>query len=248
MTPYRALLFDLCDTIMPFDNARMPLARVGGTEVRSTSPLLYRCFTEYYTHMPYEEFHDHFVKTTEAVAELRAREGEEVLSSRRFELFLERLAIDRSESWFDLHRNFLETHLSRIAECLALSPENRALLENLKKRYRIGLVSNFDDTDTAYRVLKREGVHGLFEVVIISAEIGLRKPRSELFLSASRALSVRPDETLFIGDHLFNDVGGAKQVGMHAAWINPARLPLPEGAPTPDYILSGLTDLLSILQ
>jgi putative hydrolase of the HAD superfamily len=240
---YQALLFDLCDTVMPFRNDRMPLARIQDREVRTTSPLLYECFTQYAPPIPYEEFHNHFVETTESIWIIRDQSGEEISSAVRFERFLERLGIGRGDHWEILHRRFLRTHLDRISLCLECAPPVRDLLLRLREEYRIGLVSNFDDTDTVHQVLTREGIHHCFEAVIISSEIGLRKPRPEIFLAACEKIGVAPAEALFIGDSFENDIVGAKRLGMDAAWINPIGLPPPIDGPRPDYILSELTDL-----
>lgn len=243
MKKYRALLFDLCDTIMPFRNDRMPLARIQGKEIHTTSPLLYECFTQLAPPIPYETFHGHFVETTESIWIMRDQSGEEISSATRFSRFLERLGIGRGNHWETLHRRFLEIHLTRISLCLECAPPVRDLLTRLKERYRIGLVSNFDDTDTVYRVLAREKIDHCFETVIISSEIGLRKPRPEIFLAACEKIGIAPADALFIGDSFENDIVGAKRLGMDAAWINPIGLPPPIDGPRPDYILSDLTDL-----
>ncbi|HLG23168.1 MAG TPA: HAD family hydrolase, partial [Candidatus Manganitrophaceae bacterium] len=80
-----------------------------------------------------------------------------------------------------------------------------------------------------------------------SSEIGIRKPRPEIFLAACEKLEVAPSETLFVGDSWDNDIRGAKGVGMDAAWINPGGLHAPEEGPRPDYILSELDDLSGLL-
>lgn len=247
MKKYRALLFDLCDTLMPFRNDRMPLARIQDKEIRTTSPLLYECFTELLPPIPYEEFHRHFVETTESIWVLRDRSGVEISSAARFALFLERLGVDQGEHRERLHRRFLKTHLDRIALCLECAPPVRSLLIRLKEQYPVGLVSNFDDTDTVYQVLTREGIGHCFKAVMISSEIGIRKPRPEIFLAACEKIGIAPAEALFIGDSFENDVVGAKQLGMDAAWINPSGLPPPEDGPRPDYILSEPTDLSEIV-
>lgn len=232
---------------MPFRNDRMPLARIQGEEVRTTSPLLYECFTQYATPIAYEAFHNHFVETTESIWILRDQSGEEISSAVRFERFLERLGISRGGHWDALHRRFLETHLTRISLCLECAPSVRDLLLRLKEQYRIGLVSNFDDTDTVYQVLKKEGVDRCFDTVIISSEIGIRKPRPEIFLAACEKIGIAPAACLFIGDSFENDVVGAKQLGMDVAWINPLGLPPPVEGPRPDYVLTNVNDLFRYL-
>lgn len=232
---------------MPFRNDRMPLARIQEREIRTTSPLLYDCFTETAPPVPYEEFHRHFVETTESIWLLRDHSGEEISSAARFERFLERLGIDRDDRWERLHRRLMKTHLDRIALCLECAPPVRELLTRLKERYRVGLVSNFDDTETVYRVLAREKIDHCFDTVIISSEIGIRKPRPEIFVAACEKIDISPAEALFIGDSFENDIIGAKRLGMDTAWINPAGLPPPVDGPTPDYIFSEPTDLSKIV-
>ncbi|MBI3804896.1 MAG: HAD family hydrolase [Nitrospirae bacterium] len=246
MRPYKALLFDLCDTLMPFRNDRLPLVEIRGRQVRTTSPLLYESFSGF-SAIPYEEFHDHFVETTEAIWRLREESEKEISSATRFERFLEKLGVPRGADWERLHRRFLETHLGQIALCLDCAPEHRRLLNQLKRRYRLGLVSNFDDTDTVYRVLAREGVDHLFEAILISSEIGIRKPHADIFLAACEKIGISPSDALFVGDSFENDVVGAKQLGMDAAWINRTGLPPPIARYTPDYSLTELADLSKII-
>lgn len=247
MKTYRALLFDLCDTLMPFRNDPMPLVEIRGESIRTTTPLLYECFQRASPSLPYEEFHDRFVEATESVWRQRNETGEEVSSAARFERFLERLGVQRGEGWDALHRRFLETHLGRIARCLECAPAHRRLLADLKTRYKLGLVSNFDDTQTVYDVLAREEIAPLFDAILISSEIGFRKPRPEIFLAACEKIGVSPSEVLFIGDSFENDVVGAKQVGMDAAWINRAGLPLPLEEYQADYVLLELSDLSKLV-
>jgi putative hydrolase of the HAD superfamily len=97
------------------------------------------------------------------------------------------------------------------------------------------------------QVLEREGIDQLFEAVIISAEIGIRKPRPEIFLAACERVGVAPAEALFVGDSFENDVVGAKRIGMDAAWLNPSGLPLPMEGPRPNHILPELTALPEIV-
>lgn len=56
--------------------------------------------------------------------------------------------------------------------------------------------------------------------VIISSEIGWRKPAPEFFDIVCLQTDCRPEEILFVGDDLLNDIHGAKQAGMATAWID----------------------------
>lgn len=80
------------------------------------------------------------------------------------------------------------------------------------------LASNFDERLNAVCT----GLEELNSIsgVIISSEIGWRKPAPEFFDIVCRQTNCRPEEILFVGDDLVNDIHGAVQSGMSAAWID----------------------------
>jgi putative hydrolase of the HAD superfamily len=127
-------------------------------------------------------------------------------------------------------------------------PEShRKVLEACHGRYQLGLVSNFDHAPTVYRVLEREGVRSLFQEIVISAEVGWRKPHREIFQIVLDRMRLDPAETLFIGDNLAIDVAGAKQTGMGTVWLNPDYQPTTLELPVPDHVVPRLTDLSDFL-
>ena len=122
------------------------------------------------------------------------------------------------------------------------------LLDWLRGRYRLGVVSNFDYTPTVRRILTDSGILGRFETVVVSDAVGWRKPRPDIFERACADMGVTAGECLFVGDRPDIDVAGAKGIGMAAAWLNVARAPLPPGLPCPDLDLAGLVDLRTALE
>jgi HAD superfamily hydrolase (TIGR01549 family) len=93
------------------------------------------------------------------------------------------------------------------------------LLRDLHGRVRVGLLSNFTDSRPVRRVLEREGMDGYFDVVLISAELGRRKPEAEVFHGVLSSLGVRAEVTLFVGDNPIDDIAGAAAVGMKTAYL-----------------------------
>lgn len=80
------------------------------------------------------------------------------------------------------------------------------------------LASNFDERlKTVFAGL--EELRGISSV-IISSEIGWKKPAREFFDIVCQQTGCRPGEILFVGDDLINDIQGAQQVGMATAWID----------------------------
>jgi epoxide hydrolase-like predicted phosphatase len=61
----------------------------------------------------------------------------------------------------------------------------------------------------------REGWAELFDVVVISGEVGMRKPEPEIFRLAARRLELAPEQCVFVDD-LGPNVRGAAEIGMVA--------------------------------
>lgn len=98
-------------------------------------------------------------------------------------------------------------------------PDAAPALRELKERgFVLGLVSNA--TDLARRVLKNLDMERYFDFVVLSAEVGVRKPRREIFDIALRNARAAPRRTLFVGDKLAVDVKGALGAGMNAILID----------------------------
>ena len=101
-------------------------------------------------------------------------------------------------------------------------PDANRVLGSVKEMgYRIGLISNTGMTPgTTFRAyMARLGLLGCFDVLIFSDEVLLAKPNKEVFTQTTRLLGSSPERTIHVGDHLLNDILGAKQVGMKTIWI-----------------------------
>lgn len=81
--------------------------------------------------------------------------------------------------------------------------------------FRLAIISNIDN-EIIEPVLKKLGIYELFELIVTSEDLGFGKPTKEIFQYTLSKLGVRPEEAIFIGDSLTNDVEGAKNVGMEA--------------------------------
>jgi len=89
----------------------------------------------------------------------------------------------------------------------------KAVLTELKNDFLLGVVSNSMGKNARVD-LTITGLIDLFDVIIISSEVGKRKPHPFIFESALQRLEVKPSEAVFVGDDLYEDIYGAKQVGM----------------------------------
>lgn len=104
-------------------------------------------------------------------------------------------------------------------------PKNRIkLLQGLKKKYRLFLLSNTNKIH--YHQYNNDlinqfgfGLNSLFEKAYYSFEIGLRKPDPEIFKYALNDSKLNPSETLFIDD-LQKNIDVASRVGLYTIWID----------------------------
>jgi putative hydrolase of the HAD superfamily len=88
---------------------------------------------------------------------------------------------------------------------------------------RTGLVSN-SWGPSGFHTAEIEGV---FDVVLISGEIGMRKPDAEIFLHAAGLIGVPPEECVFVDD-IEQNAEGARAVGMEAIVHRSARFTVPK--------------------
>ncbi len=118
---------------------------------------------------------------------------------------------------------------------------NALLLGSLKRRFRLGLVSNFYGNVAA--LCEEAGLARLFEVILDSAKLGISKPDPEIFHTALRRLDLLPDRVIFVGDSYERDMIPAKKIGMKTIWLKGPSPRIPFQAPPVDASISGLHEL-----
>ena len=245
---YRAVLFDLFDTLVLFHRERLPEVSVNGRVMRSTAGHLHAAFRPFAPGVELPVFVDALFWSWKEAERIRGESHREVAAPERFGMLFERLGLDSSRVPAEARDLLLATHmreLSRVVEC----PSHHApLLAELRQRYRLAVVSNFDYAPTCRAILDREGIAPLFETVVISDEIGWRKPKPVIFETALDRMGLRPSEALFVGDRADIDVIGARGVGMPTVWINREASGLPEDIQPPDFEIRDLDELRAILR
>jgi FMN phosphatase YigB (HAD superfamily) len=110
---------------------------------------------------------------------------------------------------------FFEDYLSS----LELNPCARRMLVWLSRRYKLGLVSNFTYAPVIYAALRKLGVNRFFNAVLVSEDVGWRKPNKKIFQETLRRLGVKADETVYVGDSPVEDIGGAAATGMRTIFV-----------------------------
>jgi putative hydrolase of the HAD superfamily len=147
------------------------------------------------------------------------------------DLVLEQVAPALSE--FD-RDNFFEIAYEHFAEAgvWEIYPEVPGVLEQLRRRFQLAVISNFDGR--LRLILQHLGVSKFFSRVFISSELGADKPDPEIYRRALKLIDRKPTEVLDVGDDPQRDWEAAS-----AAGLSVFRLDRPKNS---------LRDLLTILE
>jgi HAD superfamily hydrolase (TIGR01509 family) len=99
-----------------------------------------------------------------------------------------------------------------------LLPGTRRLLRALRGR-KLAVVTNGIDRVQRSR-LRASGLAGHFHAVVTSERAGYAKPDPRLVEDALRALRLRPEDALMIGDDPRSDGAAAHGAGVRFAWVD----------------------------
>lgn len=120
------------------------------------------------------------------------------------------------------------------------------VLAALAGKYPLVLVSNFyGNIET---VLTDFGVRKYFKDIIESAVIGVRKPDPEIFRHGVKALGLKPEETLVIGDSYKKDIVPAESIGCQVLWLKGKGWTPEEDAQLHPNIISSLDRALTLVE
>jgi HAD superfamily hydrolase (TIGR01662 family) len=128
-----------------------------------------------------------------------------------------------------------------------------SLLESLQSfDIKMGIVTNSFEGH-AVKILKGLDLDRFFYVVVDGREIRAFKPKSAPFEYALDKLGAKPENSAMIGDEFFNDMVGAKAIGLSTVWINHRKQSIDEmlekyGQSTaPNLIVDSLLQLKSFI-
>jgi putative hydrolase of the HAD superfamily len=92
-------------------------------------------------------------------------------------------------------------------------------LKRLRRQgVRLGILSNFPTH--LEETLRQHGIHGYFDFFVVSSLVGLEKPDPAIFELAIERAGVPKEQILYVGDHVDDDIRGARAVGLSAILID----------------------------
>lgn len=124
------------------------------------------------------------------------------------------------------------------------------VLNQLKKKYKLALITNVHHTTTSekvHEILAGAGIPEVFEVIVVSSEVGCSKPNPIIFEIALNGLGVEPEEAVMIGNIISTDVFGANRIGMKTVLFQSSENYLRSSWENPDHTIHSLRELLDIV-
>jgi putative hydrolase of the HAD superfamily len=228
----RAVLFDVDDTLFDRKGAQ-PLVL----------EIIVKKLPEIFRKMEMEKitaaFTESDVITTRDFESGAPSEGLRDIRSR---LFLRLLGIDE-----DYAETITEMYVREYPAVKAPVPGSRDTVKELGRSYKTGIVSN-GFPDVQYTKLETMGLRQKFSCIVLSEEIGIRKPDPAIFTRAAALLGIEAEECLYVGDSYTNDVIGAAGAGMKTCWFKRNSTGLEGDSLKADLVINDLAKLATILK
>ncbi len=98
-------------------------------------------------------------------------------------------------------------------------PETMEVLGNLKKKYKIALISN-TDCFSLEPVLEKYKMGEIFDGIFLSYKEGHLKTEKQLFEKALKKLKIKPEDAVMVGDSIASDMKGAEQAGIKGILVD----------------------------
>lgn len=152
----------------------------------------------------------------------------------------------------------VDAYFSAFLDHCRVIPGTKEMLTKLRPSYSLGLLSNFTHGPAARKILSQTELDKFFEVVIISGELGYRKPHLFPFLELVDRLRAPNHQVVYVGDDPEPDIFGSRRAGLQPVWstyVRDSQIPFPVGALFTDQgraepgvpTISNWDDLLSLL-
>lgn len=228
---YKNLFFDLDDTLWAFSQ-----------NARDTFEELYQKYGYDSFFRSFGHFYTLYQQRNAALWEEygNGKVTKEELNRQRFLYPLEAVGAGDAA----LAKRFSDDFFSAIPTKNKLMPHAREVLEYLSARYNLYILSNGFQELQRHK-MRSAGIDVFFKKIVLSEDIGVLKPWSEIFHFALSATQSQLRESLMIGDSWDKDVVGAKGVGMHQVFYNvEGKTGLPF---RPTYQIFSLEELMQFL-
>jgi len=228
----KAVLFDLDDTLFDRNKAQ-----------REILHRIIHEFREMFTGIDKEAItHAFFESDRLSTEEFNAGDSIDVVRIERSRKFLNILGL--SENFAG---KITEIYIKSYPAINVPVKNAKVVIRNLAKKFQLAVISN-GSRDVQHQKLETLGIKDLFRCIVLSEEVGIRKPKPGIFWKATTLLDREPEECLYVGDSYNTDIVGAKKAGMQTCWFNPKCASLSQNDVKPDFEIHTLYEILGILE
>jgi FMN phosphatase YigB (HAD superfamily) len=135
-----------------------------------------------------------------------------------------------------------------IVSAYYITNDVKEVLSQLKiKGLKLGLVTDNHSTDWTFHLLQKFDLELFFDSIVVSSQIGIRKPHKQIFLHSLKTLKINNENSIYVGDSLSHDIQGAENASIKSVWLNRNRERQKPKTPKPQYEIKNLSELLDIL-
>ena len=239
MSPIKAVIFDFIGTLTNLRGYSLEASRT------ISKMKLHRAIVEAGFTVDHESFSEMYIQAYEKYHVIRYEKLVEVTNAVWVSEALNKLG---SETTPDDSRVKTAINISfkDYLNSLELRPCAKSILKKLSTNYKLGLVSNFTYAPVIHAALRKLDITQFFNAILISDEVGWRKPHRKIFNEALKRLKVSAHETVYVGDSPLEDIKGAKAAGMKTIFVSSQFYTLKnlhENQQKPDIIVKNLHEL-----
>jgi HAD superfamily hydrolase (TIGR01549 family) len=235
VAPIKAVITDYLGTLTNAHNYTMEVSRIK----------LYSALVEAGFKIDLQEFLEAYMQAHEKYRTVRYVKLREVTNAIWISESLNNLGLKTSQEDPSV-KVAINRFFQDFVDSLKLRPYAKKLIGKIAMNYKLGLVSNFTYAPVIYASLRKLGIDQFFNAVLVSDEIGWRKPHKKIFENALEKLQVRAEETLYVGDSPLEDIKGAKAAGMKTIFV-PSQFfsmkDLQDSKQKPDIIVKNICEL-----
>lgn len=143
--------------------------------------------------------------------------------------------------------DFAEAFRAASVKRLRRYPAVFELLAGLRQRGAKTYLLSTAQACFTYPELCSLGLADKFDGIVLSSEIGWKKPSPHFFERALKKFSLKAHDCVYIGNDLRDDVGGAQGVGIRTVYIQTAQSGRYADPPAADITVTSHEELLSTL-
>lgn len=127
------------------------------------------------------------------------------------------------------------------------------VLTELKSKFKLAVICNATTAtlEKVKEIMREAGILHFFDAVVVSTDVGYRKPDERIFQITLEKLGVKPQEAIMIGNRITTDIIGGNRMGMKTIlfkWNDKYPEEVTCELEKPSYTINSLNELIPIIR